>query len=117
MKQAYFRDDANVFLRAISDVVELHKDWFQIGQHCSTGEQCSGAVTMEADADQQWPALQTSAADNPLHLLPKLDVDQFEMGRVEGTPEGVGRSKSHTKELMLHGAGQSNPNMLEIEDL
>lgn len=74
---------------------------------------------MEADADQQWPALQTGAADNPLHLLPKLGMDQFGMERFEGTPEGAGagQSKSHTKELVLHSAGQSNPNMLEIEDL
>lgn len=51
-----------------------------------------------------------------LHLLPKLGMDQFGIERVEGTPEGAGQTKSHTKEL-VHGAGQSNPNRFEVEDL
>lgn len=117
VKQEYFRGDAIVFLRAVNNVVKLHRGWLQLGQHCSTGAECGGTMAMQADADQQWPALKTSAEDKSLHLLPKLSVDPFEVERVEGTPEGAGQSQPHTKELVLHGAGQSNPNMLAIEDL
>lgn len=53
VNQAFFRGDAIVFLRAASDIVKLHRVWLQTGQHCSTGAQSSGAVTMEADADQR----------------------------------------------------------------
>lgn len=63
-------------------------------------------MAVEADADQQTPALQTSAADKPLHLLLKLGVEPFGVERVEGTPEGAGQSKSLVKEVVLHGAGQ-----------
>ena len=45
-----------------------------------------------------------------MQLLPKLEVDQLGMERVKGSPEGAGQSKSHTKGLVLHGPGQSNPN-------